>query len=59
MEKQISKLALYNRELEEEVEAKNSEIESQRFNLELLSKSKNALEYRHEDLASRYEREKK
>lgn len=59
MEKQLAKLTGYTRELEEENEAKNSEIESQRFNLELLSKSKSALEYRHEELSARYEREKK
>jgi hypothetical protein len=59
MEKQLSQVSEYNRELEEENEAKNAEIESQRFNLELLSKSKSALEYRHEELAARYEREKK
>ena len=59
MEKQLSKLTAYSRELEEENEARNSEVESQRFNLELLSKSKSALEYRHEELVSRYEREKR
>lgn len=59
MEKQISKLTVFSRELEEENEAKNSEIQTQRFNLELLSKSKSALEYRQEELVSKYEREKK